>query len=218
MDITDTHCIVVGDFNSHSERWGYQQTDLRGEEVEEWEIDNNLFLLNAQEDPPTFYSRRWKSTSTLYLAFATGDLSHKIVRMVMNQLGDSDHKPIKLTINLAFERRQPTYLRVTFDDKLTWKQHINRATTKARRKLAIMRKLSGTTRGTSGNILRKVYQQSIRPHLKYGSAAWCPASNTTLQELDKVQNQALRIMLGAMKSTPIEIGRASCRERVFRAV
>ena len=23
MDITDTHCIVVGDFNNHSERWGY---------------------------------------------------------------------------------------------------------------------------------------------------------------------------------------------------
>lgn len=99
--------------------------------------------------------------------------------------------------------KQPTYLGVTFDDKLTWRHHINKATTKARRKLAILRKLSGTTWGASGNILRNIYQQGIRPHLEYGSAAWCPASNTTLQELNKVQNQALRIMLGAMKSTPI---------------
>jgi ribonuclease HI len=110
---------------------------------------------------------------------------------------------IKIGEELLREDKQPTYLGVTFDDKLTWKEHINKATTKARRKLAILRKLSGTTWGANGNILRKVYQQGIRPHLEYGSAAWCPASNTTLQELNKVQNQGLRIILGAMKSTPI---------------
>jgi ribonuclease HI len=101
------------------------------------------------------------------------------------------------------EDNQPTYLGVTFDNKLSWKHQINKAALKARRKLAILRKLSGTTWGASGNILSKVYQQGIRPHLEYGSSAWCPASNNTLQELDKVQNQALRIITGAMKSTPI---------------
>jgi hypothetical protein len=86
---------------------------------------------------------------------------------------------------------------------LTWKQHINKAATKARKKLAILRKLSGTTWEATGKILGKVYQHVIRPHLEYGSAAWCPASNITLQELYKVQNQALRVMMRAMKSTPI---------------
>jgi hypothetical protein len=57
--------------------------------------------------------------------------------------------------------------------------------------------------GATGKILGKVYQQAIRLHLEYGSAAWCPASNTRLQELDKVHNQDLRITMGAMKSTPI---------------
>ena len=101
------------------------------------------------------------------------------------------------------EDKQPTYLGVTFDDRMTWKHHISKAATKARRKMAILRKLSGTTWGASGKILSKVYQQGIRPHLEYGSTAWCQASNTTLQEIDKVQNQALRIITGAMKSTPI---------------
>ncbi|BFZ08560.1 hypothetical protein BsWGS_11599 [Bradybaena similaris] len=116
------------------------------------------------------------------------------------------------------EDKQSTYLGVTFDDRLTWKEHINKATANARRKLAILRKLSGTTWGASGKILNSVYQQSIRPHLEYGSAAWCTASKTALQELDKVQNQELRIITGGMKSTPIvkmeEIGRIQpLRER-----
>lgn len=101
------------------------------------------------------------------------------------------------------EDKQPTYLGVTFDNKLTWKHQISKAAQKSRRKLAIIRKLSGTTWGANGKILSKVYQQGIRPHLEYGSAAWCSASDTTLQELDKVQNQALRVITGAMKSTPI---------------
>lgn len=101
------------------------------------------------------------------------------------------------------EDKEPTYLGVTFDDKLTWRKHINKAVAKSRRKIAILRKLSGTTWGASGKILSKVYQQSIRPHLEYGSTAWCSASKTTLQELDKVQNQALRVTTGGMRSTPI---------------
>ena len=98
---------------------------------------------------------------------------------------------------------QPTYLGVTFDKRLTWKHHIVKAETKARRKLAIMRKISGTTWGANERILKTVYSQGIRPHLEYGSAAWSSAANTNLQALDKVQNQALRVMTGAMKSTPI---------------
>ena len=44
LKIPAENCIVVGDFNSRSERWGYPNTDLRGAEIEDWEIDNNLIL------------------------------------------------------------------------------------------------------------------------------------------------------------------------------
>uniref|UniRef100_A0A0B7BRW2 Uncharacterized protein n=1 Tax=Arion vulgaris TaxID=1028688 RepID=A0A0B7BRW2_9EUPU len=40
-------------------------------------------------------------------------------------------------------------------------------------------------------------------YLEFGSTAWATAANTHLQTLDRVQNQALRIITGAMKSTPI---------------
>jgi hypothetical protein len=37
-----------------------------------------------------------------------------------------------------------TYFGVTFDKRMTWKQHITSAEAKARRKMNIVRKLAGT--------------------------------------------------------------------------
>ena len=102
MDSPLKNCLVVGDFNSHSTCWGYEETDRRGEEVEDWQVESRLLLLNDPEDPPTFYSRRWKPTSTPDLAFATDNLSKKTTRKVLTQLGGSDHRPIKLTINFQY--------------------------------------------------------------------------------------------------------------------
>ena len=70
--------------------------------------------------------------------------------------------------------------------------------------------------GVIGKILSKVYQQSIRPHLEYGSTAFCSASKTALQELDKVQNQALRVTTGGMRSTPIVEMEKMGRTQVLR--
>ena len=113
--------------------------------------------------------------------------------------------PGRLTLSntiLKMEDQQ-TYLGVTFDKRLTWKQHITQAEGKARRKLNIMRKLAGTQWGANEQILKSVYQGTVRPHLEYGSNSWMTAAKTHQDTLDKVQNQALRIITGAMKSTPI---------------
>ena len=67
-----------------------------------------------------------------------------------------------------------------------------------------MRKLAGTTWGADLNLLNRVYQGAIRPHLEYGSSAWSTAAKSHQQKLDRVQNQALRIITGAMRSTPID--------------
>ena len=112
-------------------------------------------------------------------------------------------RPIKLGDSTLTCEDEATYLGVTFDKKLTWKPQISKAEAKARRKLAIMRKLAGTSWGANEKVLKNVYQGSVRPHLEYGSTAWSTTAKTHQQSLDKVQNQALRIITGSMKSTPI---------------
>ena len=101
------------------------------------------------------------------------------------------------------EDEEATYLGITFDKRQTWKQHIAKAEAKARRRLAILRKLAGTTWGASEKIPKTVYQGTVRPHLEYGSSAWSTTAKTNQQALDKVQYQALRLITGAMRSTPI---------------
>ncbi|XP_070182474.1 uncharacterized protein [Littorina saxatilis] len=99
---------------------------------------------------------------------------------------------------------EPTYLGVTFDKRLTWKPQIQKAENKARRKFAIMRKLAGTNWGASEKTLKTLYEGTVRPQLEYRAPAWSSACKSNLQALDKVQNQALRILTGAMRSTPIK--------------
>ena len=63
--------MIEVDFNSHSPSWGYPSIDAKGEEVEHWIVSNRLVLINTPTNPPTFYSRGWKTTSTPDIAIAT---------------------------------------------------------------------------------------------------------------------------------------------------
>lgn len=102
--LVDSHSwIITGDFNSHSPSWGYQDLNKKGEDVENWAISNQLILINSPEDPPTCYSRAWRTTSTPDLAFATDDIHSIAQREVLPQLGGSDHRPVIITVQRQFE-------------------------------------------------------------------------------------------------------------------
>ena len=92
MHPQESRCIILGDFNSLSEAWGYEEADRSGKEVEDWQVDNGLVLLNDLDDPLTFFSRRWLSSSTPNLAFTSNDLSRIAPRTVLSQLGGNNHK------------------------------------------------------------------------------------------------------------------------------
>jgi ribonuclease HI/endonuclease/exonuclease/phosphatase family metal-dependent hydrolase len=119
IEAEDSHFLVLGDFNSHSQSWGYDHMDKRGEDVENWQDDLQLQLVNSPHDAPTFYSRRWHSTSTPDLAFCTDDLHGSIAREVGEQLGGSDHRPVYLSINKHSVRTQPIHARWNYK-KANW--------------------------------------------------------------------------------------------------
>ena len=56
IQVPNSGFLFSGDFNSQS--WGYNYLDKRGEEVEAWQDELHLILVNDPIDPPTFYSRR----------------------------------------------------------------------------------------------------------------------------------------------------------------
>ena len=57
--------LITGDFNGHSPAWGYDNTDPRGEEIQDWMMDNQLILINKPTDTPSYFSRAWKKHTPL---------------------------------------------------------------------------------------------------------------------------------------------------------
>ena len=82
-----------------------------------------------------------------------------------------------------------SFLGVKLDSRLTWKPNLEEMEARGRRRLAIMRKLSGTTWGANSKILKTVFTGSVRPALEYASTSWCTAAETNKAKLDKIQNE-----------------------------
>lgn len=74
-------------------------------------FDNHLILIDKPDDPPTYYSRAWRTTNTPDLA--TEDIARVTKRAVDQQLGGSDHKPI--IVQLQEQARHPK-----MTNKLSW--------------------------------------------------------------------------------------------------
>ena len=101
------------------------------------------------------------------------------------------------------EEPNPTFLGVMFDPRLTWNVHTEQCWNKGLHRTALLKKLAGSHWGADNAVLRKVYVGYVRPVLEHSMAAWSTTSDSNFNKICRVQNQNLRIMTGALKSTPI---------------
>ncbi|XP_035233200.1 uncharacterized protein LOC118205025 [Stegodyphus dumicola] len=76
---------------------------------------------------------------------------------------------------------------------------------KGRKRLNILKYISGCDWGADACTLRTTYSAIIRPILEYGFPVYCCASSTNLQKLERVQLSASRIIAGLRNSCPNKI-------------
>ena len=96
------------------------------------------------------------------------------------------------------------YLGVILDGPtLTWKNHIKNISKVCHERLNIFRALTGTSWGADRNLIITMYNAYIRSKITYGIIAVASASNTNLKILERIQNMALRIAIGARRTSPI---------------
>lgn len=94
------------------------------------------------------------------------------------------------------------FLGVILDAKLTGTHNFNYAAEKCEKGVNIMRALSGVWWGSHPYCQKLLYNALVRSHFDYGSFIFEPCNKEGLEKLNKIQAKCLRIILGAMKSSP----------------
>ena len=92
------------------------------------------------------------------------------------------------------------YLGVTIDANLKWKDQINTVCRKMCNSLGILRRIKPFVPQSS---LITIYKTMFLPHLDYGIIIWSNCGESNLNKIQKLQNTAMRIILGAPFRTHI---------------
>ena len=94
------------------------------------------------------------------------------------------------------------YLGITLDRGLTFTQHIADITGRCTRRLNIMKCISGTHWGADRKTLTLLYTSLIRSILDYNAFLLTNISTTLSNKVESIQNSALRIISGALRTSP----------------
>lgn len=103
--------------------------------------------------------------------------------------------PLKFAYHLnglhVAEAASVKYLGVTITNTLKWDVHINQTCTKAYRQLGYLRRKLALA---PSKVRLTSYKCLVRPILEYGSVIWNPHQTYLLNQLEGIQNKALRFV------------------------
>ena len=128
----------------------------------------------------------------------------KTVSSVFHLKNHLASKPIKVTLDLNTIlncERYPTYLGITPDRNLTYKNHLHKLKQKVSYQVALVRKLPETNWGTSFDTLRTSTTALVFAPAEYCVPVWCQSIRT--KTLNVPLNEAMRIVLGCICPTPL---------------
>ena len=87
--------------------------------------------------------------------------------------------------------QEASFLGVTLDQNLTWKQHINKISKKCSRNIGVLNKMKHFLPEKS---LQLLYHSLISSHINYGILLWGKANKGYMNKILKIQKKAIRII------------------------
>ncbi|KAJ8726286.1 hypothetical protein PYW07_000984 [Mythimna separata] len=104
------------------------------------------------------------------------------------------------------------FLGVTLDSRLTGVDHIKNTVKRCERSVSVLKALAGVWWGAHPCTLKLIYNALARSALDYCSFLLEPCNKNALKQLSSIQSKCLRIVIGAMKSSPINALQVECSE------
>ena len=98
---------------------------------------------------------------------------------------------IKINGNQIAQVTRHRHLGVTFNERLSWKDHVHDVIKKSAKKIGLLRRLG---RQLSSTVVRDLYSFSIRPGIEYGSIGWSGLSSSDAARLEQLNRSAARLI------------------------
>ena len=90
------------------------------------------------------------------------------------------------------------YLGVYVDSTLAWKEHLSYMRKRTYPKIRVINRLSSFL---ARSVLLKIYKQTMLPIFDYGCSVWMECSNSMIDSLERLQNQVMRTILKANRTS-----------------
>ncbi len=95
------------------------------------------------------------------------------------------------------------YLGLIIDRKLSWNRHIEKLKMICHRSLNVIKMVAHSRWGGDRKIIKNLYTALVLSKLDYGSIIYNSAKPNLLKKLDTIQHTGLRLISGAMYTSPI---------------
>ncbi len=119
---------------------------------------------------------------------------------------------INENVNICFSENylveaKPTmkWLEIQLDSKLNFEEYVGKKVAQATRIFHQIKRLSNTERGLSFQAIRQLYIACITLIADYGVPIWWNNQKYLLEKFERLQNAALRTILGAFKISSIKV-------------
>ena len=94
------------------------------------------------------------------------------------------------------------WIGIWFDRKLNFRHHVKLKTASGKRALGVLMRLANTESGLSPPAMRQLYLACVVPITDFGAEVWWKEQKIYSDQLQTIQNIALRKILGAFRTTP----------------
>ncbi|XP_067126783.1 uncharacterized protein [Centruroides vittatus] len=96
------------------------------------------------------------------------------------------------------------FLGVVFDHKLMFLPHLRNLKSRCLKALNLLKVLCCSSLGADKCSMLRIYRALVRSKLDYGCVVYGSARESTLQMLDPIHHQALRLCTGAFRTSPVQ--------------
>ena len=110
-----------------------------------------------------------------------------------NRSSDNNTPRLYLRGELLKYKKTCKFLGILFDDKLSFKEHIQELSSRCKKRLNLMKALCGQNWSASPETILYSYRSYVRPIIEYGSILFAYSNDDLLKKIQAIETTAIKI-------------------------